>query len=232
MTDSMGTERTDEGVVAIDGPAGAGKSTVGRALAQRLGLEYLDTGAMYRAVTVAALRRGVDVARADAVAAIARSVALDLGDAGVRVDGDDVTQAIRTPEVNTAVSAVAANPEVRTELTERMRSWAAARGGGVIEGRDIGTVVFPDALLKLYLTASPEERAARRHREQGAEQDLAAVAAAITRRDEADLTRRHAPLAEAADALVVDTTGRAVDVIVDELASLVADRRRARGRVG
>jgi cytidylate kinase len=219
----------DPRVVAIDGPAGAGKSTVGRALAARLGLEYLDTGAMYRAVTVAALARGVDVHDEAAVAALAARVELTLGAGRVHVDGDDVTEAIRTAPVNVAVSAVAANPSVRAELSRRMRAWADARGGGVIEGRDIGTVVFPGAVAKLYLTASPAERAARRHREQPGGEELAAVAASIARRDEADRTREHAPLAEAADAVVVDTTGRTIDEVVDALVALVAQRRRARG---
>ena len=222
----MGNVPTELRIVAIDGPAGAGKSTVGRALARRLGLSYLDTGAMFRAVTVAALRRGIDPADTDAVARLAAGVDLEVGDPIVRADGEDVTAAIRTPEVNTAVSAVAANVGVRTELRRRQQAWAAERGGGVIEGRDIGTVVFPDALLKLYLTASPEVRAARRHQEQTG-QALADVAEAIARRDHADRSRTHAPLAEAADAVTVDTGDRSVDEIVDELVALV-DERRAR----
>lgn len=210
-------------VIAIDGPAGAGKSTVARALAARLGLTYLDTGAMYRAVTVAAMRRGVDTADLDAVAALARTARLEIGDR-VLLDGDDVTTDIRTPEVTKAVSAVAANPGVRTELREQQRAWALARGGGVIEGRDIGTVVFPDARLKLYLTASEEVRAARRHREQGDAQQLADVAASIAARDHLDRSRTHAPLAEASDAVTVDTGDRSVEAIVDEVMELLARR--------
>lgn len=224
----MGNDATPLRVIAIDGPAGAGKSTIGRALAHRLGLSYLDTGAMFRAVTVAVARDGVDPADTAAVGALARRVAVDVGDPVVTLDGADVTAAIRTPEVNAGVSAVAANVEVRTELARQQRAWAEARGGGVIEGRDIGTVVFPDALLKLYLTASPEVRAARRHQEQSA-QELAEVAAAIARRDHLDRSRQHAPLAEADDAVVVDTGDRPVDDIVDELAALVAERQTARG---
>jgi len=211
-------------VIAIDGPAGAGKSTVAKALARRLGLTYLDTGAMYRAVTVAALRRAVDVTDADAVAALAVSVSMDIGER-VLLDGDDVTTDIRTPEVAKAVSAVAANPAVRDELRDQQRAWALTRGGGVIEGRDIGTVVFPAARLKLYLTASPEVRAARRHQEQGADaQQLAEVAAAIAARDHQDRSRSHAPLAEAADAVVVDTSDRSVEAIVDEIVGLLDQR--------
>jgi cytidylate kinase len=211
-------------VIAIDGPAGAGKSTVAKALARRLGLTYLDTGAMYRAVTVAALRRAVDVTDTGAVAALATSVSMEIGER-VLLDGDDVTTDIRTPEVAKAVSAVAANPAVRDELRDQQRAWALTRGGGVIEGRDIGTVVFPDARLKLYLTASPEVRAARRHHEQGAgAQQLAEVAAAIAARDHLDRSRSHAPLAEAADAVVVDTSDRTVEAIVDEIVGLLTQR--------
>ncbi len=224
----MGHEANELRVIAIDGPAGAGKSTIGRALADRLGLSYLDTGAMFRAVTVAALRHGLDTADRVAVADLVHRVRIDVGDPNVTIDGDDVTEAIRTPEVNAAVSAVAANVDVREELRRQQQAWAAERGGGVIEGRDIGTVVFPTALLKLYLTASPEVRAARRHREQSGE-ELAEVAAAIARRDHLDRSRAHAPLAEADDAVVVDTSDRPVAAIVDELAALVAERHRARG---
>ena len=153
-------------VVAIDGPAGAGKSTLARAVAEHLGLERLDTGAMYRAVTWAALRRGVAPGDADGVAGLAR--ALDIVVAPrVLVDGEDATAGIRTPEVDAAVSAVAANPEVRVEMVRRQRAWLAQRGRGVVEGRDIGTVVLPDADVKIYLTASAGTRAQRRARERG-----------------------------------------------------------------
>ena len=152
-------------VVAIDGPAGSGKSTVARSLAERLGLRYLDTGAMYRAVTFAALRRNIDPADGEPVAALARRVDLDVTLEYVRVDGVDATIEIRGPEVTRAVSTVAANADVRSELVARQRDWAAKHGGGVIEGRDIGSVVFPDAELKVYLDARPEVRAARRSKE-------------------------------------------------------------------
>ncbi|MFP5257357.1 MAG: (d)CMP kinase [Acidimicrobiia bacterium] len=201
-------------VIAIDGPAGSGKSTVARALAERLDLEYLDTGAMYRSVTFAALRRGVDPAEADAVARIAERAEISVGPDGVRVDGVDATIEIRGPEVSRAVSIVAANPAVRTEMVRRQREWVAKRGGGVLEGRDIGTVVFPDAELKVYLTADPEVRAQRRSQEV-TDLDYETVAADLARRDALDQGRETSPLTEAPDAFVVDTTGLSVQEILD-----------------
>ncbi len=203
-------------VIAIDGPAGSGKSTVARRLADRLGLDYLDTGAMYRAVTFAALRRGIDPSDADDVARLAARLDLDVKVDAVTVDGVDATIEIRGPEVTRAVSIVAAIPAVRAELVRRQREWAAARDGGVIEGRDIGTVVFPDAVLKVYLTAAAEVRASRRSQEVS---DLAydVVAADLARRDALDAGRDVSPLAQASEALVVDTSERSVDEIVDEL---------------
>ncbi len=214
-------------VVAIDGPAGSGKSTVGRALAARLGLDYLDTGAMYRGVTFAALRMGMDPADADVVANLARNVDLSVDAGVVVVDGVDATIEIRGPEVTRAVSAVAANAEVRSELVRRQREWAAQRGGGVLEGRDIGTVVFPDAALKVYLTASPEVRAQRRSREV-TDLDYETVAADIARRDALDQGRDASPLAQADGAVLVDTSDRGVDAIVDELVALVEAGRPGR----
>ena len=169
-------------VIAIDGPAGSGKSTVARALASRLGLEYLDTGAMYRAVTFAALRRGVDPAEQDQVARMVPDLELEVGPDRVIVDGVDATIEIRGPEVSRAVSIVAANPAVRAEMVVRQRAWVAARDGGVLEGRDIGTVVFPDAELKVFLTADPEVRAQRRSKEV-TDLDYETVAADLARRD-------------------------------------------------
>jgi cytidylate kinase len=201
-------------VIAIDGPAGSGKSTVAKALAARLGLEYLDTGAMYRSVTLAALRRGIDPGAADAVAEVADSVEITLGPEGVVVDGMDATIDIRGPEVSRTVSIVAANPAVRTEMVRRQRAWVAERAGGVLEGRDIGTVVFPDADLKVYLTADPEVRAQRRSKEV-ADLDFETVAADLARRDALDSGREVSPLAEAADAFVLDTTGLTVDEIIE-----------------
>jgi cytidylate kinase len=214
-------------VIAIDGPAGAGKSTVARALAERLGLEYLDTGAMYRAVAVGARLAGLDPASGEPVAELARTADLAVGEGGVFLDGVDVTTAIRTTQATTDVSAVASNPAVRAELVTRQRAWGAERGGGVIEGRDIGTVVFPDAILKVYLTASPRERAERRVAEAGG--DLDAVEASIARRDAIDRGRADGPLLEADGAVVVDTTGRPISDIVDELQALVHARRSLPG---
>lgn len=201
-------------VVAIDGPAGSGKSTVARAVADRLGIGYLDTGAMYRSVAFCALRRGIDPEDADAVGRLAREVEIDLtADGTVHVDGVDATIEIRGPEVTRAVSIVAANPEVRSEMRSRQRRWVAEHGGGVMEGRDIGTVVFPEATLKVYLDASPEVRAARRSREV-AELSYETVAMDLARRDALDQGRAHDPLRTAADALVIDTSDLGVDDIV------------------
>lgn len=219
MSDAASSERPLT-VIAIDGPAGSGKSTVGRRLAAQLGLDYLDTGAMYRGVTFAALRRNIDPADADVVARLAEQVELELHEGTLTVDGVDATIEIRGPEVTRAVSLVAANPAVRKELVRRQREWAEARGGGVLEGRDIGSVVFPDAVLKVYLTASPEVRAERRSKEV-TDLDYATVAADIARRDAADQGRDDSPLAQAEGALVVDTSHRDVDEIVADLVSRV-----------
>jgi CMP/dCMP kinase len=202
--------------IAIDGPAGSGKSTVARRLAERLDLPYLDTGAMYRAVAFAALRRNIDPVEAEEVARMARLLELTVEGAVVQVDGVDATIEIRGPEVTRAVSIVAANAEVRTELVRRQREWVEAHGGGVVEGRDIGTVVLPDADLKAYLTAAPDVRAGRRHQEVA---DLAyeQVAADMARRDAIDSERAADPLRAADDAVVIDTTERSVDEIVDDL---------------
>ncbi len=198
-------------VIAIDGPAGSGKSTIARFLAQRLQLDYLDTGAMYRSVAFAALARGISPDDTEAVAALARSLTIVVADR-VLVDGHDATTAIRGPEVTRAVTAVASNPAVRAELVRRQQSWAEEHGGGVIEGRDIGTVVFPDAELKVYLTADEDERLRRRAGETGEE-----LARDIVRRDTADASREMSPMMAADDALVVDTTGRSIEDIVDEV---------------
>ena len=203
-------------VVAIDGPAGSGKSTVARQLAERLGLDYLDTGAMYRAVAFAALRRGVDPTEPDAVARVAIDAEIEVGRDTVVVDGVDATIEIRGPEVTRAVSSVAGNPDVRAEVRRRQRAWADAHGGGVIEGRDIGTIVFPDAELKAFLTASLDERARRRHQEI-ADLDYDTVVADMARRDMIDSEREVHPLRAADDAVLVDTTGRSVDDVVAEL---------------
>lgn len=206
-------------VIAIDGPAGAGKSTVGRALAERLGIGYLDTGAMYRAMTFAALRRGIPEGDLAEIAAMAPEVEIVVDDASVTVDGVDATTAIRGREVTEAVSQIAANPTVRDVLVAQQRDWVAARGGGVVEGRDIGTVVFPDARLKLFVTASARVRAERRVGEIGGNVDE--IEAAIIIRDRKDSTRDHSPLAEADDAVVVDTTGMSIDEVVEHIMGML-----------
>ncbi len=210
-------------VLAIDGPAGSGKSTVARELARRLGLAYLDTGAMYRAVTAAVLRIGLDP-HGEQVAPLARRCELDMSAGRVLVDGADVTEQIRGPEVTAAVSAVAANAEVRAELVSRQRDWIQRQGPSVVEGRDIGTVVAPEARLKVHLTASAEARAARRVAEGTLGPDRAGVAAELARRDGADSSRATAPLSVAPDALVVDTTDLGIAQVVDQLAALWCER--------
>jgi cytidylate kinase len=196
---------------------------VARGLADRLGLEYLDTGAMYRAVTFAALRRGVDPADRGPTADLARSVALTVGRDEVRVDGVDATIEIRGPEVTRAVSIVAANAEVREEMVRRQREWAKEHDGGVLEGRDIGTVVFPDAVLKVYLTARPEVRAERRAAEVTS-LDYETVAADLARRDALDQGRKDSPLAQADDAVELDTSDLTIEQIIEELAGMVDAR--------
>jgi CMP/dCMP kinase len=201
-------------VIAIDGPAGAGKSSVARAAAERLGFTYLDTGAMYRAVAY----RAKDAADP---AAVARSVKLELGDR-VRVDGEDVTERIREPWVSEASSRVSADPGVREALVEQQRR-ILGHGDWVAEGRDIGTVVAPDAEVKVFLTAAPEERARRRAAELGT--DAAVVLREQTMRDERDRTREHAPLAPAVDAVPVDTTGLSLAEVVEQIVTLAVEAK-------
>jgi cytidylate kinase len=207
-------------VIAIDGPAGSGKSTVAKAVAARLGLAYLDTGAMYRAVAFAALSGGLNLADADAVLSVAQTLDLQLDQSSCVVNGVDATEAIRGTEVTQAVSVVAALPAVRAEMVQRQRQWAQDRNGGVMEGRDIGSVVFPDAALKIYLTASEEVRAQRRAAEAGGE-DVAAVAADLGRRDEVDSQRKASPLVEAEGSVVVDTSAMTIDQVVDHVVGLL-----------
>lgn len=207
-------------VIAIDGPAGAGKSTVARQVARELGLLFLDTGAMYRALTWRALQDGIDLADEAALGELARHMALELeatpeGER-VRIDGVDVTQAIRSPAVTSRVSEVAKAAAVREELVRRQQAYGA-RGGVVAEGRDIGTVVFPEADLKIFLSASPRERARRRARDleaAGHPVDLDALEAEIARRDTLDSTRAVAPLRPAADAHMLDSDGLSADQVV------------------
>jgi cytidylate kinase len=209
-------------VIAIDGPAGSGKSTVARQVAARLGLDYLDTGAMYRAVAFEAIRRGIDPDDGATVGELARQVELSVADRVV-VNGVDATVEIRGPEVTRAVSVVAANPEVRRELVLRQREWAETHRGGVVEGRDIGTVVFPGAPLKVYLTASEDARAARRSREM-LDREYDKVAADMARRDRIDSTRAASPLTAADDAVHLDTTELDAEQVVEEVMRLAAER--------
>lgn len=212
-------------VVAVDGPAGAGKSTASRALARRLGYAYVDSGAMYRAVGVLAAERGVAL---DDDAALARLVAdlrfeLRDGGAGLAVDGRDVSTAIRRADAGELASRVSTRPVVRERLVAVQRALGAG-GGVVMEGRDIGTVVFPDAPVKLYLTADPHERAGRRAAElraRGEVVDEAALAADLAARDQRDSARAHAPLRAASDARVLDTTGLSLDEVVGQMEALV-----------
>lgn len=212
-------------VVAIDGPAGAGKSTIAQLLAARLGVPYLDTGAMYRAVTFAALRDGIDPRDEEGVAALARATKIELAPGRVTVDGIDVTVEIRTVRINSAVSHVAALSAVRSIMRAAQREWVVARGGGVVEGRDIGTVVFPDATLKVYLTARPDVRARRRVAESGG--DVDEIARSIAERDRLDSTRSDSPLATADDSLQVDTSDMTIEEVVDELQHLVLEKERS-----
>ena len=208
-------------VIAIDGPAGAGKSTVARALAERLGFTYLDSGAMYRCVALAALESGADPDDPEAVTALAREIDLGMEPGAVLVGARDVTASIRLPEVSATASRVSVHPGVREAMVERQRS-LVADGGWVAEGRDIGTVVCPEAPLKVFLTADEEERAQRRASESG--EDPAAVLTAQRDRDSRDREREHGALQAAADAVEVDTTGLDVDGVVDRIAGLAAER--------
>lgn len=216
--------RTERCVVAVDGPSGSGKSTVSRRLASAIGARYLDTGAMYRAVTWAVLRSGVDPSDAESVTKVAGEVDLKIGvdpeAPSVTADGIAIDREIRGPEVTGAVSAVSAVPAVREILVRRQREMIAAAGRIVVEGRDIGSVVAPDADLKVYLTASADARARRRSAENAA--DLARTAAELARRDRLDSTRAIDPLRQAPDAIVLDTTELGIDEVVDRLRELLA----------
>ncbi len=220
-------------VIAIDGPGGSGKSTVSRAVAERLGLDVLDTGAMYRAVTLAVLRRGVDPSEEAGAVAVAEEAEVVIDEhQGVRVDGDDATAEIRGPEVTQAVSAVSAHSGVREALVGRQRAWIASRGGsGVVEGRDIGTVVFPDAAVKAFLTANEGVRAARRQADERAaarDVDADAVRRDLARRDRLDSERPTAPLRVADDAVIIDTSDLSVDDVVERIVKLAEEAGIAR----
>jgi cytidylate kinase len=208
-------------VIAIDGPAGAGKSTVARALATRLDFTYLDSGAMYRCVALAALERGADPDDADAVGAIAVSIRIDFDGERVALDGRDTSEAIRAPRVSEAASRVSVHAAVREAMVDRQRELIAA-GRYVAEGRDIGTVVSPEAPLKVFLTASAQERARRRAIQTG--EDPEEVLAAQGERDARDRTREHSALRPAEDAVEIDTTGLGLEQVVDRVEALVRKR--------
>lgn len=221
-------------VVAIDGPAGTGKSSVSRGLARALEAHYLDTGAMYRMVTLAVLRAGVDPADAEAVEAVAAAAQLSLGydpdKSSCYLAGEDVSAEIRGDEVTGAVSAVASIATVRARLVELQRSLASGPGNVVVEGRDIGTVVLPDAPVKIFLTASAETRAKRRNEQNvasGLADDYEGVLADVRRRDHLDSTRAVSPLRAAADAVVVDTSDMTETEVIDHLLELVRQRSEA-----
>ena len=209
-------------VVAIDGPSGVGKGTIARAVAAALGYRYVDTGAMYRAVAWKALRDGVPFEDEAAMAGLAGQTTIEVVDCAVHVDGIDITAAVRTPEIDRGAARVARIPAVRAVLVARQRALGAG-GAVVMEGRDIGTVVFPGADVKVYLDASPEERARRRARDEAHQgpSDVAVVAREMAARDQSDRTRAVAPLAVAADAHVVDTTGLSIPEVVALVLQLV-----------
>jgi CMP/dCMP kinase len=226
---------TESLVVAVDGPAGTGKSSVSRGLARALAARYLDTGAMYRIVTLAVLRAGIDLADAEAIGAAAAEVDLAVGydpdEDRSYLAGEDVSTEIRGGEVTKAVSAVSAVPAVRTRLVQLQRELAAGRGNVVVEGRDIGTVVLPDADVKIFLTASAEERARRRNDQNvasGLGDDYEAVLADVQRRDHLDSTRAVSPLRAAEDALVIDTSDMTEPEVIAHLLDVVNQRAGAR----
>jgi cytidylate kinase len=216
-------------IVAIDGPSGAGKGTVARAVAAEIGCRHVDSGAMYRAVGWKALRTGVRVDDEDEVAALAERSHIDVNAEQVTIDGEDVTRAIRTPEIDRAATSVARLPRVREVLVARQRAMAND-AGLVMEGRDIGTVVFPEADVKIYLDASAEERARRRAHDPahtGVPAAVSEVATLLTERDRLDRTRTTSPLYAADDAVVIDTTGKAVSEVVTDVMRVIRDRSSA-----
>lgn len=213
-------------IIAIDGPSGAGKGTVSRTLAERLGYTHVDTGAMYRAVAWLAGHKGLDLSDEASVTALADAAQFELGEI-IRVDGHDITRAIRTPEMDAAAGIVARHPKVRQSLVRRQRDYAN-HGGLVMEGRDIGTVVFPDADVKVFLDASEDERARRRAHDPAHASSQAGgveqVKSALADRDRADSTRKTSPLTMASDAVRIDTTGMSVDEVVSTILDLVQNK--------
>ncbi|RZV46200.1 MAG: (d)CMP kinase, partial [Acidimicrobiales bacterium] len=219
LDDLRSTARTTPVVLAIDGPAGSGKSTIAMMMAAELHMPHLDTGAMYRAITWAVMDSAVSLEDATAMGEVAEAAELLIGSGIVMVNGRDVTTEIRSAEVTANVSAVASNPHVRAALVEQQRRWATRRGAAVVEGRDIGSVVFPAATLKVYLTASVAVRARRRAAETG-ETDMDKAEAAIERRDAIDSTREHDPLVIAEDAVVLDSSDLTTAQVVEEITRL------------
>jgi cytidylate kinase len=204
-------------VIAIDGPAGAGKSTVARQVSTATGLRYLDTGAMYRCVALEVQNSATDPNDADAVGKIAREVSVVIERDAAKLNGVDVSSEIRSSEINAIVSVIAAHTPVRDAMREQQRRWIQAQQGGVVEGRDIGTVVFPDGILKVFRTASPEVRAERRVGQTGG--DIKAVAASIAERDHLDSTRLDSPLRPSEGSVIVDSSNRTIEEVVAEIVS-------------
>lgn len=202
-------------VIAIDGPAGAGKSTVARQVSTATGLRYLDTGAMYRCVALAVQQSSTDPHDGEAVGRIAREVSVVIERDAAKLNGIDVSSEIRSGEINGIVSIIAAHTPVRDAMRDQQRRWIHDHQGGVVEGRDIGTVVFPDAILKVFLTASPEVRAERRVGQTGG--DIAAVAASIAERDHLDSTRLDSPLKPSESSVIVDSSRRTIEEVVSEI---------------
>ncbi len=210
------SDSTNEKIIAIDGPAGSGKSTIAKALSKRLNLEYLDTGAMYRAVALVSIQQKVEIEDEKQVLAIAKEMNFNFENGLCVVNGFDATKEIRGSEVTRVVSVVAAMPTVRQEMVERQRLWVEERNGGVVEGRDIGSVVFPKAKVKVYLTASEEVRAERRI-EQEETIDASKVADSIRKRDEADRGRSTSPLVRSEGAIEIDTSLMGVEETIEEI---------------
>lgn len=204
-------------VIAIDGPAGAGKSTVAKLVAEATGLPYLDTGAMYRCVALQSVRTGISSTNEQAVATIAETVNIALDGSKCCLNGEDVSHEIRSADIASIVSVIAAHSPVRTAMRSQQQRWIQLHNGGVVEGRDIGTVVFPNAEVKIFLTASPEERANRRVGQTGGQ--WSEIANNIAERDRIDSERQDSPLRPAADAIVVDSTGRTIEEVVGLIVS-------------
>jgi cytidylate kinase len=223
--EARAADREQRFIIAIDGPSGAGKGTIARAVARRLGYRHIDTGAMYRALAWKALQEALNISDEEALAALAARATVEVGDGQVRVDGEDVAVAIRTPEIDHTAAIVARQPRVREALIARQRA-IGDQGGVVMEGRDIGTVVFPAAHVKVFLDASPEERARRRatdpaHASGRGTGAIHEVATALAERDRIDRTRAASPLTVAADAVVIDTTALSIEDAVEKVMELV-----------